>query len=332
MAEGQSRDAFVRALQSVDGIRQRHADVEVMVLDPTPEHLARPILGDHFQGMQCLHVPGQSYDGQKNAAALAVQGEFLAFLDGDCVPTSEDWLEHLLRPFARSDVHAVGGLTLYEGEGITAKAMTVLDFGFLFSPARDGTLGCYASNNVAFRRASYLQVMAPDEGALRSYCYKHAQLMSRSGMPVHAQHSALVRHELPDIEKERTRRGYDYVAALWADPLLPESAALVCSHQFARKLVGYNAMLALTRLGAAPPALAISQSNAAPIATEIRRLMALDLRGALEALEIGEARGLNARTRAAHAEWRATSGQAQVTMGRSGSSPTLAGHRSKSRT
>jgi hypothetical protein len=48
--------------------------------------------------MHCLHVPGKTYDGQKNALAIAAQGEFLVYLDGDCVPCSDDWLERLLSP------------------------------------------------------------------------------------------------------------------------------------------------------------------------------------------------------------------------------------------
>lgn len=302
LAEGQSEHSFVRALQSVDAICRRHDGVEVMVLDPTAEHVAQPILEKHFPVMRCLHVPGQTYDGQKNLAALASRGEFLVFLDGDCVPTSAQWLEQLLNPFLRSDIHAVTGLTLYEGADVTSKAMTILDFGFLFTPAANGTLGCYVSNNVAFRQAAYLKVMAPDEGVLRSYCYKHAQLLSRAGMPVHAQHSALVRHELPDVEKERNRRGYDYVAALWVDPVLRETSALACNRSFACGLVQQNAALALARLAAAPPALGITESDRPAIWTEIQRLMALDLKGVLEALEIGEVHGFNAQARTAHRE------------------------------
>lgn len=320
LAEGQSETSFVRALRSVDAIRQRHDAVEVMVLDPTAEHVAQPILAEHFPGMHCLHVPGQTYDGQKNLAALAAHGEFLVFLDGDCVPTSEQWLVQLLRPFGRSDIHAVSGLTLYEGDDVTSQAMTILDFGFLFTPAADGTLGCYVSNNVAFRQAAYLKVMAPDEGVLRSYCYKHAQLLSRAGMPVHAQHSALVRHELPDVEKERKRRGYDYVAALWADPVLRETSALACNRSFACDLVQQNAALALTRLAAAPPALGIAESDRPKIWTEIQRLMALDLQGVLEALEIGEVNGFNAQARTAHAELAAPSRATGNRLRRLGSS------------
>ena len=83
LAEGQSEASFVRALQTVLQIGQRYPDVEVIVLDPTHEHVAQPILAARFPQLKALHVPGMTYDGQKNAAALAAQGEFLVYLDGD---------------------------------------------------------------------------------------------------------------------------------------------------------------------------------------------------------------------------------------------------------
>jgi hypothetical protein len=302
MAEGQSTDAFVRAVLSVEKIRRRYSEVDVIVLYPTVERIAEPILAERFPGMHCLHVPGKTYDGQKNPAAIAGQGEFSVYLDGDCVPCSDDWLQRLLSPLLELGVHAVGGLTLYEGNDLTSKAMSILDFGFLFVPAADGTLGCDASDNIAFRRASYLEVMAPDVGLLRCYCSKQAQLLARAATPVHARHSAFIGHELPDVRKERTRRGYDYVAALWADPVLESAGKLSCNQAVAQELLQSHLCLSLTRLKAAPPELGVRPCDRPELAAEMQRLMTLDLQGVFEALEAGAANGLDSRTRAAPAE------------------------------
>ena len=301
LAEGQSEASFVRALQTVLQIGQRYPDVEVIVLDPTHEHVAQPILAARFPQLKALHVPGMTYDGQKNAAARAAQGEFLVFLDGDCVPQSEHWLETLLAPFAQPHVQAVGGLTVYEGDDITSKAMTVMDFGFLFEPNAQGHLGCYASNNVAFRRAAYLSVMAPDDGVMRSYCYKHAQLLARAGMPVYAHHDAKVFHELPDVNKERLRRGYDHAAALWEDPVLAGGGSIALNDGFIQSVMDEQKALAFSRLDTAPAFLGIGPDQQEAVRQEILRLLALDRLGLHEALEMGETSGANARTRAAHA-------------------------------
>lgn len=226
LAEGQSETSFLRALNAVAEIAARRPDVEVVVLDPSPGNLAKPILANRFPQFTASAVPGLSYDGQKNLAARQGNGELLVFLDGDCKPFRQNWLETIIEPLMLPQVHGVGGLTLYDDFSVTGKAMSILDFGFLFDAPEGVILGCYASNNVAFRRDTYLRFPAPDEGLLRSYCYKHAQLMQRSGVPVRSNPRAFVLHELPEIEKERMRRGYDYVAALWADPMLPLAGEL----------------------------------------------------------------------------------------------------------
>src|SRR3989338_2961623 len=79
LAEGQSEASFLRALQTVLQIGQRHPSVEVIVLDPTREHVAAPILAERFPQLKALHVPGMTYDGQKNAAARVAQVNFWFF-------------------------------------------------------------------------------------------------------------------------------------------------------------------------------------------------------------------------------------------------------------
>jgi hypothetical protein len=300
LAEGQSEAAFVRALEAVNWIAAHEPQVEAIVLDPTPGKIAAPILADRFPQLRALHVPGLSYDGQKNAAAIAARGEFLVYLDGDCVPQGPDWLTQILSPFAQPQVHAVAGLTLYEGGDVTSKAMSVLDWGFLFEPNDNGDLGCYSSNNVAFRRQTRLTHIAPDEGILRCYCYKHAQLLMRAGMPVRAHHEAFVLHELPDIETERLRRGYDYAAVLWSDPALSDAADVALDDDFIERIVADNARLAIRRLEKAPRALGIGPGEADDVIAEINRLMVIDRQGFIDALAHGERQGLNAQTRAAH--------------------------------
>lgn len=316
LAEGQSEASFVRALQTVLQISGRYPGVEVIVLDPTHDHVAAPILASRFPQLKALHVPGMTYDGQKNAAARAARGEFLVFLDGDCVPQSDDWLKKILSPFVQPHVHAVGGLTIYEGEDVTSQAMTVMDFGFLFEPNALGHLGCYASNNVAFRRATYLNVMAPDDGVMRSYCYKHAQLLARAGTPVHAHHDAKVFHELPDVQKERLRRGYDHAAALWEDPVLGGAARIGLDESFIASILETETALAFSRLKNAPAFLGITPDREEAVRKEIIRLLELDRRGLIEALERGEAEGANARARAAHAAAMASTKRPRRGLGR----------------
>jgi Glycosyl transferase family 2 len=300
LAEGQSEAAFLRALRAVSEISARRNDVEVIVLDPSDQNLARPILAERFPQFVALHVPGMSYDGQKNHAAIRGRGTYLVFLDGDCVPVRNDWLDEITRPFDNPNVHGVGGLTLYDDFSLTGKAMSILDFGFLFEARRGQPLGCYASNNVAFRRESYLRLPAPDDGILRSYCYKHAQMMLRAQIPVMSNPNAFVLHELPDIEKERLRRGYDYVAALWSDPELDLAADLADTPEFAAKVLKVNLEYAVSRMLAAPLELGLTLADRHNLAAEFDRLMKIDAQGLALAQREGALNGRNARARELH--------------------------------
>jgi hypothetical protein len=298
LAEGQSEAAFLRAVGEVQRIAAANGRVDVVVVDPSERNLAAAPLQQHYPQVQALHLPGRSYDGQKNAVSRASSSDFIVFLDGDCKPQSEDWLDQLLRPFVDPTVPAVGGLTLYEDFSITGKAMTVMDFGFLFE-VPGATLGCYASNNVAFRRQTLLDLPMPESQVMRCTCYKHAQLLQRAGDGVRFHPDALVLHELPDVRKERLRRGYDHVTSLWDDPELYNAGLLEPTEAFVAYLMEQNTRFALDRLDKAPPELQVSADKGA-IADEIRRLIQIDEEGIRTALEKGEANGLNRRTRDLH--------------------------------
>ena len=299
LAEGQSEDSFLGAVAAVDQIAQDNPDVRAVVMDPSKENICAPLLSRHYPHIHSIHVPGQSYDGQKNAICRAVDTDFVVFLDGDCRPRRKDWLAQILSPLADPSIPAVSGLTLYDDDSITGKAMTVLDFGFLFnSPGMP--LGCYVSNNIAFRRQAMLDIPIPDEGILRSYCYKHAQLYERAGTPIRFNPEALVLHELPDIEKERFRRGYDYVAALWADPTLEETSLLEPTDNFVKYILNQNLGLAFMRLQNAPPQLGINSGNINEIAREIQRLIVKDINGITTAIRQGESDGSNKVAKTTH--------------------------------
>jgi hypothetical protein len=310
LAEGQSEASFLRAVGEVDAIASRNENVEIVVMDPTTDNIAAPILARHFPKMKALHLAGQTYDGQKNTVCRMSMSKFVVFLDGDCKPQHEDWLSRILEPFADPKIPAVSGMTFYEDFSITGKAMTILDFGFLFAPA-NSPLGCYVSNNIAFRREAMLTLPIPDEGFMRCHCYKHAQLMSRAGQAIRFQPKALVHHELPDVNKERHRRGYDYVSTLWADPELNETAWLEASDTFVNRVLQQNAELAVGRLKKAPPELKITAAEVEPIEKEIRRLVLLDGPGVWEGLKHGEANGLNRMAREIHSYKKSAAKQAK---------------------
>ena len=216
-AEGGDRDRFRKSLRTILGMLPDNA--EVLVTDVYQSAELVTLLANEFPSVRRVSVVGQGYDSAKTSAAMAARGQFVLFLDGDCVP-EPGWHELLLAPLRSGEAVACGGYTRYEG-GFLAAMMSVMDFGF-FYPLTKRNLVCYASNNCGFVRTTYLDVPVP-EANLRCRCFYHAQCLLRRGTPVLLIPEARVLHEAQPFLRERSRQGYDSIAAAWADPELPEA-------------------------------------------------------------------------------------------------------------
>jgi hypothetical protein len=172
-----------------------------------------------FPGIQRISSPVQDYDLAKASAAAAADAQIIVFLDGDCRPVSDDWLEQLTAPIRSGAAVATSGFTTYEG-GWLSHVLSVMDFGFLL-PREERDVGCYVSNNAAFA-ADALAETPPPEGDMRCRCFAHAQLFERKGTPMRLAPRARVKHEQVPLVKERVRRGWDLVTAARVDPELRE--------------------------------------------------------------------------------------------------------------
>lgn len=217
LSEGTDRDRFRTAVRRAVTMAEE-GNGEVLIADAYGSAELAALLRDEFPGVGHVMASGQSYDEAKARAAEAASSPYLLFLDGDCLP-APGWNQRLLEGLRQGHV-ACGGYTRYEG-GFLASLMSVMDFGF-FYPRTSRPLKCYASNNSGFR-ASLLAEVPVTKGQLRCRCYHHAQRLLRRDTPVWFVPEAVVLHELPPIVRERTRQGYDMIAACWADPELREA-------------------------------------------------------------------------------------------------------------
>jgi glycosyltransferase involved in cell wall biosynthesis len=220
-AEGSELERFARSLESATELVARNGDGEVLVADSSGDGELLELLERRFPDVRRIPTERLGYDRAKMQAATESRGQFVAFLDGDCIPDPE-WLDRHLAAL-RNGAHASSGLTRYDG-GFLAAVESVLDFGFLL-PETPRALPCYASNNTAFRREVLLDTPAPD-GPMRCNCYAHAQLLLARGTPVRMTPGARVTHERQAFFPERFRRGFDVVAACWVNPGLPETRLL----------------------------------------------------------------------------------------------------------
>lgn len=211
-------ERFRRSLASAVGMQQQAVDArEVLLIDTSGSPELAGIVAE-FPGVRTVKAIGLKYDDAKFVAAQQARGEYLLYLDGDCMPNAA-WLGAHLGAL-KNGADATGGFTRYDG-GFLAALESILDFGFLI-PLKRRTLACYASNNAGFRRSILLTHGCPD-GELRCNCYAHAQELQRLGRPVVLIPEARVLHRVQPFFIERFRQGFDAVAACRVNPSLRET-------------------------------------------------------------------------------------------------------------
>ena len=122
------------------------------------------IVGPDEFAIKIVAAHGATYCKLKNVGAAAASGDIIIFLDSDVVP-EPGWLAAFLRAFADPGVSAAVGNTYvdYGDGGVYSKAMA-LTWMFPLRDAHDGlsVSTWFYSNNVAFRRQTFLARPFPD--------------------------------------------------------------------------------------------------------------------------------------------------------------------------
>lgn len=97
-------------LTSLASLKYR-GNTEIIVVDNRPSADSAARIVKQFPGVRLIteERPGSSY--ARNAGVTAARGEIIAMTDDD-MRVAPDWLDHLMKPFARNDVLAVTGNTL----------------------------------------------------------------------------------------------------------------------------------------------------------------------------------------------------------------------------
>lgn len=218
--EGGDTERFFTSLGAAVAIAEKDGG-EVLLIDVCGFTGLLQDVSRRYPQVRRVDAVGMGYDHAKMKAARESRGRYVLYLDGDCLPLP-GWHDALLTKL-RAGAAAVGGLTRYDG-GYRAKLESIMDFGFLH-PARERVLECYAFNNSGFTRDLLLATPAGSP-YLRCACYPHAQELKRKGQPVIMVPEARVLHEQQPLIRERTRQGFDKVAAAWADPNVREAGWL----------------------------------------------------------------------------------------------------------
>lgn len=220
-ADGQAPEHLETSIDAAVGIVSARPGWELLITDTGSDSSMR----DRIERAGARRVPaeGLSYDKAKVAAAEAALGRYVLYLDGDCRPLTSEWADVLVDALERG-APAVAGLTAYP-PGLLHDASSLVDFGFLVQRPTDDTVGCYAFNNVGFRREVMLSHPPPDRG-MRCHCYLHAQALIQEDLAVRFEPRARVEHAPCRFWDERLRRGLDHVVAGRLDPTVAEASLI----------------------------------------------------------------------------------------------------------
>ncbi len=285
LTEGQGPSRWLTSLESARALARARGEVLIADVFGAPEFIA--MLARDYPDVRRVDVTGMKYDEAKAIAAHVAFGEFVLFLDGDCVP-QPGWLDAMLDDLRRHEDGGAAGYTRYD-PGFYGSLMSVMDFGF-FYPLESRPARCYASNNSGFRRRVLVEVPVPT-GEMRCLCYFHACVLERRGTPMRLVPAARVTHETPAFLPERTRHGYDTIAAAWTDPSLPERSWLALGVLSVPLFYMRDVWLDWRRTITGYRALRLPQWQVAPALAMFPLMRLADVVGMLKALTSGPVKG-----------------------------------------
>lgn len=229
----------------------------------------------------------------KNEAITLGTGDIVVLLDADCAPR-EGWLEALLAPLADPRVAAVSGRTVYPGDGVVARCLTLIDRAYvdLGGNGPTGPTHELSNNNCAIRRELLRAHPLPTGvGAFASRL--HANALRAAGLELVFAFEARVEHGLsvPMVIDMRRELGRARLANRRVDRALPGS-------RLAR--LGVAAVPPMVLIGMARDAWALLRKHRRYGVSALELPIALSLSQALRLLEVpglwSVATGRDART------------------------------------
>jgi rhamnosyltransferase len=144
--EGRYLDRVLSAARESGALLQ-----EIVVVDSGSTDETLSIAKSHGANIVHIEKPQFSFGRSLNLGCAAAKGEVAVFLSGHCIPSGNDWLENLLKPFADPRVAAVYGRQV-GGQGTKYSEARV--FEKYYPPDQPSQGEAFCNNaNTAMRRA-----------------------------------------------------------------------------------------------------------------------------------------------------------------------------------
>jgi hypothetical protein len=155
--------------------------------------------------------------GLKNRGLALCKYDLVAMVEADCLP-ERAWLSLLYEFMAgHPQSGVVSGRTLYEGNGMLRRVMSLIDRGYLERPNSKGQFEHYSANGALFRRELLVTLPLPEKTNPFIAVHLHHKTLYDNGVTFGVEKRAVLRHAFPSfsfIWDLRRNKGYQFATVL----------------------------------------------------------------------------------------------------------------------
>lgn len=185
-----SKDHLHACLDSILAAMKRYGNAELIVLDNGSKDGSYEILLNEYAGRaRVRQIRGIAVGALRNRGAALAEGEFVAFIDSDCV-IIPDYFEQALNGLQRSGADATGCEYAMENSGNWIEDTWYV----IHVSPRDGFVKYVPSGNLVIRREAFLAVKGFDEEMISVEDMDLGVRLNKAGFKVYQAHSLHVLH------------------------------------------------------------------------------------------------------------------------------------------
>jgi len=184
-----SRSHLKTALDSMTAAVEAYGNAELIVLDNGSTDGSYEILESEYRQARLCSVPGWTIAALRNRGAELAEGEYLAFIDSDCVIPA-NYFHEALTLFQRVDADATGSMcALPETANWIERSWHALH-----GRKADGYVNYLNSGNLVVKSTAFAQVGCFDASLVTGEDAELAERLRRSGFKIYESHSVRAVH------------------------------------------------------------------------------------------------------------------------------------------
>ena len=185
-----SKDHLRGCLDSILAAMQRYGNAELIVLDNGSEDGSYEILLNEYRGrIRVQQIRGIAVGALRNRGTALAEGEFIAFIDSDCIVVP-DYFEQALSALQRTGADATGSEYTMEDSCHWIEETWYV----IHTPSHDGLVKFITSGNLVIRRQAFLAINGFDEKMISCEDMDLGVRLNKAGFMVYQAHAVRAFH------------------------------------------------------------------------------------------------------------------------------------------